>query len=120
MRLRSFELQDLVSSEPQTENLVSDELRQVWSYLSDIGEHLMQLEARFPRPQLNYSVYFGPAQRLRCISLISRHCQKLGLLLETQFLAFDIFHRICTAPEFEQYHSPLKAAACLYIAAKYE
>lgn len=57
-----------------SDELISDELRQVWGYLGDIGEHLMDLEARFPRPHLNYSVYFGPTQRLRCISLISSHC----------------------------------------------
>ena len=44
----------------------------------------------------------------------------MGLKLETQFLAFEIFHRICTAPDFERYHSALKAAASIYVAAKYE
>lgn len=47
-------------------------------------------------------------------------CMRLGLRAETQFLAIDIFHRICTATSFERYHSALKAASSLYVAAKYE
>lgn len=52
--------------------------------------------------------------------MINRHCRRLGLQLETQFRAFDIFHRICTAGPFERYHSCLKAATSLYMAAKIE
>lgn len=88
--------------------------------MESIGEHLLELEAKFPLPPLSYSAFFGPSQRIKCVSLISKNCASLGLRVETQFLAFEIFHRICTAPSFIRYHSALKAAASLYIAAKYQ
>jgi hypothetical protein len=115
----SFELNDLLPSDLQNSSPSYQEIGQVWEYLGSIGEHLLALETKFPLPSLNYSTYFGPTQRVRGVSLISACCTRLGLQLETQFLAFDLFHRICTAAPFERYHSALKAATSLYVAAKY-